>query len=259
MSIIGSIIGDIIGSQYEFNMPSDYDPATVPLFNDNCKYTDDTVMTIATKAAVIRGEPFAKVYQEFGRKYPDAGYGNLFYGWLFEEDPKPYGSFGNGSAMRVSYIADYYDKKLEVMFKAAESAMCSHDHPEGMKGAIVTATCSYMAKHGASKEDILTFSNRSYPLSEYTFSSERSLDNIRNIYTWDGTCQGSVPVAMRCIYEANSYIEFIRNVFSLNCDMDTICAIGGSVAEELFGGTGLNNEVILKKYLPEELLAIVYQ
>lgn len=259
MSIIGSIIGDIIGSQYEFNMPSDYNPQTAPLFSDNCMFTDDTVMTIATKAAIIRGEPFAKVYQEFGRKYPDVGYGNLFYGWIFDENPKPYGSFGNGSAMRVSYIADHYDKIITVMDKATESAMCSHNHPEGIKGAIVTATCACMAKQGASKEDILTFSNRSYPLSEYAFSSERSLDEIRDIYSWDGTCQGSVPVAIRCVYEANSYIEFIRNVFSLNCDMDTICAIGGSVAEELFGGTGLNNEVILKKYLPEELLAIVHQ
>lgn len=259
MSIIGSILGDIAGSQYEFGMSPDRDPATMELFTEHSRYTDDTVMTIATKAALIDGKSFTEMYQKFGREYPDAGYGGLFYGWIFDEDPQPYGSFGNGSAMRVSYVADHFDNIEDVKLYAKMSAACSHNDPEGIKGAVVTAVCAFMVKHGWNKDNMLAFVNTMYPRSEYTFSSERSLDDIRETYTWSGTCQDSVPVAMRCVYEADSYIGFIRNVFSLDCDMDTLCAIGGSVAEELFGGTGLDDRALLEKYLPEELLKIVYK
>lgn len=258
MSIIGAIIGDIAGSQYEFKRPENFDYTTAELFTDNCRFTDDTVMTLAVKKAITEGRPFEKVLREVGLQYLDSGYGGRFFFWLLDEEAEAYGSYGNGSAMRVSYVADHLDNFKDVVELATSSAECTHNHPEGIKGAVVTATCIWMAKHGHSKDTILHYVNTSYPKDMYPFSSECSLEEIRDQYKWDETCQGSVPVAMRCVFEANSYVEFIRNVFSLPCDMDTLCAIGGSVAEELFGGTGLNNKEILERYLDKELLSIVY-
>ena len=257
MSIIGSILGDIAGSQFEFFKPKDFNSETTELFTDKCRYTDDTVMTLATKMAIIDNISFSEAYQKYGRKYADAGYGGFFMNWLYEDNPQPYNSYGNGSAMRVSYVADYYNTLSDVEKYARLSAECTHNHPEGIKGSVVTATCIWMAKNGCSKEDILKYVNHQYPRTDY-FSAEKTLDEIRKGYRWNETCEGSVPVAIRCVYEADSYVSFIRNVLSINCDTDTLCAIGGSVAEELFGGTGLNNDELLKRYLPDELLTLVY-
>lgn len=253
MAIIGSIIGDIIGSQYEFKKDDNFDADKSAMFTDNCRFTDDTVMTLATKYALLNNVSFVKAYQLFGRKYEDVGYGGFFMLWISEESPKPYGSYGNGSAMRVSYVADHFNEIEDVLKYAEKSAECTHNHLEGIKGAQVIAKCIWMAKNGFTKTDILEYATENYPESEYAYSPKYSINSIKDIYKWNDTCQGSVPVAIRCVYEANSYKEFIRNVFKLNCDMDTICAIGGGIAEELFGGTGLDNKAILKKYLTKEL------
>lgn len=253
MAIIGAIIGDIIGSQYEFKLPEGFNAEKAELLTENCKFTDDTVMSLATKKAVIENQPFEKVYQEFGRKYEYVGYGGMFRAWIHEEEPLPYGSYGNGSAMRVSYIADHFKSQNDVLKYARQSAECTHNHAEGIKGAQVTANAIWMAKNGAEKHEIFNYALREYPSNAYVYSPAFSIDYIKETYKWNETCQGSVPVAIRCVCEADSYIEFIRNVFKLKCDMDTICAIGGGIAEELFGGTGLDNETILKKYLTKEL------
>lgn len=262
MAIKGAILGDIIGSQYEFRKPDDFDNKTAVLLSDKCSFTDDTVMSIATKYAIEHKMNFAQAYQFFGLKYRNAGYGSRFEEWIEEQEGEPYGSYGNGSAMRVSFIPDYFETEKEVIEYAVKSAECTHNHPEGIKGAVVTAVCIWMAKRGCSKEEVLQYAIEQYPKEKYPFSPERSLDEIRETYRWNETCQGSVPVAIRCVYEANNYTEFIRNVFSLNCDTDTLCAIGGGIAEELLDNT--YDEIlpfcaqVFEKYLDEFLLKTLY-
>lgn len=283
MAIKGAIIGDIIGSQFEFHniyadkkiAPQDIvvyankdticcgynDNKTAILLTDKCEFTDDTVLTLATKYAILHDKPFAEAYAQFGKKYRHKGFGGMFLDWLDTDHTQPYNSYGNGSAMRVSYIADCYGKGYDLLVKKTrESAKCTHNHPKGIKGAVVTACCIAMAMQGKSKEDILQYGIEQYPKEEYAYSPEFSLAQIRKYYRWDVTCQGSVPAVIRCIYEANSYTEFIRNVLSLKCDTDTLCAIGGGIAEELFDNSAdpimTQADEILKKYLDDYLLKI---
>lgn len=259
MAIIGAILGDIAGSQYEFNSmrPADLEWKHCDLFTDNCFFTDDTVMTLAAKKAIKNNMPFPDAYRELGRSYPNSGYGGMFMSWLYLDYDKPYNSFGNGSAMRCSYIGEHFNTQSEVIEWATKSAECTHNHPEGIKGAVVTAMCIYMAKTGASKPEIYEYAKRQYPKSDYKYGVEYSLEDYRKTYRWDVTCQGSVPVAIRCFLESDDYESFIRNVFSLPCDMDTLCAIGGGVAEEFYKTTGLNNKHILIKYLDDALYKMV--
>lgn len=257
MAIIGAILGDIAGSQYEFRKPVDLDLKNCELFTDRCYFTDDTVMTLAGKLAIINGKSFADSYRELGRKYPDAGYGNNFYTWLRHNDMKAYNSFGNGSAMRVSYVGEYFDNEKDVIEYATKSAECTHNHPEGIKGAVVTAMCVFMARTGATKEEIYEYVKKYYPKEDYRYSVEYALDEYRDKYQWNEICQGSVPVAIRCFLESDDYDSFIRKVYSLKCDMDTLCAIGGGIAEEFYHGTGLNNGYLLGHYLNKHLYRIV--
>ena len=257
MAIIGAILGDIAGSQYEFSRPKDLDWKHCELFTDRCYFTDDTVMTLATKLAVLNDCQFEKYYRQLGRQYPNVGYGGMFQSWLKNPDSEPYNSFGNGSAMRCSYIGEQYDSKAAVEKYASLSARCTHNHEEGIKGAIVTAICVYMAKTGATKNEIYEVVYKNYPSSEYKYGVDRSLDSYRDTYRWDVTCQGSVPVAIRCFLESEDYESFIRNVLSLPCDTDTLCSIGGGIAEEFYGGTGFDDEALLKRYLDDRLYRIV--
>lgn len=262
MAIKGAIIGDIIGSQYEFQRPADFDNKTALLLTEKCEFTDDTVLTLATKYAILHDKPFAEVYAEFGKKYRHKGFGGMFLEWLDSEDKQPYGSYGNGSAMRISYLSDCYGKGYDLLVKKTrESAKCTHNHPEGIKGAVVTACCIAMARQGKSKEDILQYGIEQYPESQYAYSPKIPLAEMREYYKWNDYCQGCVPAVIRCIYEANSYTEFIRNVLSLKCDTDTLCAIGGGIAEELFDNSNdpimTQADEILNKYLDDYLLDIL--
>lgn len=257
MAIIGAILGDIAGSQYEFQRPKDLDWKKCELFTDNCFFTDDTVMTLATKLAVKNNIPFTDSYRRLGRKYPNAGYGGMFDSWLRWDDEKPYNSFGNGSAMRCSYIGEHFNTEKEVIEWATKSAECTHNHPEGIKGAVVISMCIYMASTGASKAEIFNYVKRQYPKDFYKYSVEYELDEYRDTYRWDVTCQGSVPVAIRCFLDSEDYESFLRNVYSLPCDMDTLCAIGGGIAEEFYHDTGFDEEWLLKNYLDEDLYKIV--
>ena len=284
MALKGAIIGDIIGSKFEFNnlftnekiAPQDIvvqyknntiycgkiDDKTPILSTRDFEFTDDTILSLATKYAIQNDKPFAEVYAKFGKKYRQKGFGGMFLDWLDTDDKQPYNSYGNGSAMRVSYIADHYDDLSVVQEMAKKSAECTHNHPEGIKGAVVTATCIWFAKHKiANKDGILRYALTKYPESEYAYSPAIPLDEMRKYYRWDVTCQGSVPAAIRCIYEANSYSEFIKNVLSLPCDTDTLCAIGGGIAEELFDNS--DDEIltraddILNTYLDDYLLGVL--
>ncbi|WP_051464993.1 ADP-ribosylglycohydrolase family protein [Butyrivibrio sp. FCS014] len=160
--------------------------------------------------------------------------------------------------MRVSFVGEHFDDYDEMQKMAEATAVVSHNHPEGIKGAVVTATCIWMAKNGKSKQEIYDYVIEQYPKADYEYSIEYSLDEIRPRYKWNESCQGSVPAAMRCFYESDDYKSFLRNVFSLECDSDTFGAIAGGVAEEFYGGFGeIDVESFLKKYLTPKLYEIL--
>lgn len=260
MAIIGAILGDIAGSRWEFGRPDNLDWKHIELYTEKNSFTDDTVLSIATKYAIENHVPFACAYHIFGNQYPYAGYGGSFHTWLVDDELKPYNSFGNGSAMRVSYIIDMFDKNHkpgDVAIAAQDTAICTHNHPEGVKGAVVTAVVGWMAKCGASKKEIEEYVIEQYPSSDYLWSVEKTLDEIREDYKWDVTCQGSVPVAIRCFLESEDYESFLRNVLSLKCDTDTLCAIGGGIAEEFYHGTNFDNVFLLQKYLDTKLYNLI--
>ena len=259
MAIKGAILGDILGSTYEFGRPKDLDWVNVPLLDEKtAHFTDDTVMTLAVKKAIIEGRDFTDTMVELGRKYPDRGYGEHFHKWFMENDHMPYNSWGNGSAMRVSFIGEYFEDYDKIQEAAAKSAAVSHDHPEGIKGAVVTATCIWLAKHEKSKQEIFDYVMSNYPKEEYEFSICYRLEELRDRYVWDDSCQGTVPVAMRCFYESNDYESFIRNIYRLECDSDTFGAIAGGVAEEFYHGFGsVNADGILKEFLTNDLYEIL--
>ena len=259
MAVKGAVLGDILGAQFEFDRPRDLDWKNVPLTEgENIGFTDDTVMTLAIKKALLTGADLVETMVTVGREYPFAGYGGRFFDWINGNDHEPYNSWGNGSAMRTSFVGEFYEDYDEMQKMAEKTAAVSHNHPEGIKGAIVMATCIWMAKHGRSKEEICDYVLEQYPKEEYEYSIAYSLEEIRPRYKWNESCQGSVPAAMRCFYESNDYESFLRNVFSLECDSDTFGAIAGGVAEEFYGGFGnVDAEGLLKKYLPRKLYEIL--
>ena len=258
MAIKGAVLGDILGSQYEFGRPANLDWKNVPLLSIEASFTDDSVMMLAIKKALVTGADLVGTMVDVGRHYPNCGYGGTFYRWILGSDHSPYNSWGNGSAMRVAFVGEYFDDYDEMQDMAAKTAAVSHDHPEGIKGAVVTATCIWMAKHGKSKQEIYDYVLSEYPVEEYQYSIGFSLDELRPRYKWDVSCQGSVPAAMRCFYESTDYESFMRNIYSLPCDSDTFGAIAGGVAEEFYHGFGsIDAEGILKEYLTDELYEIL--
>ena len=188
MAVIGAILGDIAGSQFEFNRPENLDYKHCELFTNRCSYTDDTIMTLAVKKAILADADFTKTMREVGQPYPYSGYGGRFYEWMYGENPKPYNSFGNGSAMRVSFVGEHFDALEDVISMAEKSAEVTHNHPEGIKGAVVTAVCIWMARHGKTKEDIFQYVLEQYPAEKYEYSIAVPLDKLEKIYQWNETC-----------------------------------------------------------------------
>ncbi len=257
--MFGAIIGDIAGSVYEF---SSIKTKEFPLFGDRrghrCRFTDDSAMTLAVAGALLEaaeggGELSAAAVrwmQRVGRKYPDAGYGGTFIRWLHAGEPKPYHSYGNGAAMRVSPAAWAAESLEEALrFSDAVTAV-THDHPEGLKGARAAAACVYLARTGASRETI-----RDY-VREHYYPLEETLAEIRPGYGFDVTCQGSVPQAIQAFLEAESFEDAVRNAVSLGGDSDTQAAIAGSIAGPYFGIPGALREQALA-FLPEDLRDIL--
>ena len=233
--MLGAIFGDVVGSVYEFDNIKTKD---FPLFKQGCGYTDDSVMTVATAEALMRFAEVADVdafkqalieaYHKYGNNYPYAGYGIRFFKWLATRSTEPYGSYGNGSAMRVSPVAWYATSLEEAISLARASAEITHDHPEGIKGAVVTAGATYLARTGESKDTIRAFAERFYDMSF-------TLDEIRPTYFFNETCQDTVPQAIEAFLESESFEDAIRNGISLGGDSDTLCAITGAVAEGYYG------------------------
>ncbi len=254
--MIGAIFGDIVGSVYEFDNIKTKD---FQLFSEKCEFTDDTVMTVAVAEALLQYEKIIDIEEfkktligsmhKWGRLYPHAGYGGHFGLWLTLDETEPYGSFGNGSAMRVSPVAWYACSLEECLTLAEASAAVTHNHPEGIKGAVVTAGATYLARMGADMEEIRAFVEKYYDMSF-------TLDSIRGIYYFNETCQETVPEAMEAFLESVSFEDAIRNGISIGGDSDTLCAITGAVAEAYYG---LSNEQInaVKAYLDEEMSEVV--
>ena len=257
----GAIIGDIVGSVYEWNSIKTKD---FPLFSHKSTFTDDSVMTVAIAKAILRSrregisfrETAVEEMQTFGRRYPNRGYGGRFHSWLNSRHPKPYGSYGNGSAMRVSPCGLIARSLDEAVSLATESAEATHNHPEGIKGAVSVAAAVYLAKTGADKAGI-----REYVQKEY-YPLDKTLDEIRPGYHFDVTCQGSVPEALTAFLESDSYEDAIRGAVSLGGDSDTQAAIAGSVAWAHYGKNGLTPEMKAlreraESLLPDEFLSVI--
>ena len=224
--IIGAIAGDIIGSVFENNRikTKDFD-----LFTRKSQFTDDTVMTLAISKWLCADKDSKDVLirnlKYFGNLYPNAGYGGRFMKWLAQDSPQPYGSWGNGSAMRVSPCAWVADSLEEAQDLARTSAIVTHDHPEGVKGALATSDAIYLARVGASKDEI-----RDHIEVRYDYDLSFTVDDIRPEYSFEISCQKSVPESIVCFLDAKDFEDTIRNAISLGGDADTMAAIAGSIA-----------------------------
>ncbi|MBM3650601.1 MAG: ADP-ribosylglycohydrolase family protein [Alphaproteobacteria bacterium] len=244
----GAIIGDIVGSIYEWR---NIKTKQFPLFDEECGYTDDTVCTVAIAHSIMDwGDP-VDYLRRWGRRYPDAGYGGSFNQWLWQDEPHPYDSYGNGAAMRVSPVAWLAKTATEARALARAVTRVTHNHPEGIKGALATTDAIWLARTGKSPERI-----RAKISERYGYDLSRSVDHIRPGYSFDVSCQGTVPPAIVCALEATGFEDAIRNAISIGGDSDTIAAITGSIAEAMFSvPEALWDEAV--EYLPEEMLAIV--
>ena len=233
----GAILGDIIGSPFEFDRGDK--TKDFKLFSRRSHFTDDSVMTLAVCEALLKVGQDATVkeiedavissMQSWGRRYPHAGYGGYFRRWLTACHPEPYNSFGNGSAMRVSAAGWLYDSLEKTRTVAKATANVTHNHPEGIKGAEATASAIFMARNGSSKKEI-----KKYIENEFHYDLNRTLDEIRPSYHMDETCQKTVPEAIIAFLEATDFEDAIRNAVSLGGDTDTLGAITGSIAEAYY-------------------------
>ena len=247
--MLGAITGDIIGSVYE-HRPIKH--TRFPLFKAASRFTDDTVLTVATAHALLEGGDYETAYRSFGRRYPHAGYGGTFRKWIFDEGMGPYGSYGNGSAMRVSPIGWAFSTVDEVLAEAEQSAEVTHDHPEGIKGAQAVALAIFLARTGRGKEDI-----RAEISTRFSYDLSRTVEEIRPTYSFDVTCQGSVPEAIIAFLNSESVEHAIRLAISLGGDGDTQAAVAGSIAEAFYGGVPTEVAEQVRNRLPMDLLDVV--
>jgi len=256
--MFGAILGDMIGAPYEFDRGSK--TKNFPMFTDDSQYTDDTVMTIAVAEALMDtlGKPDDDVrtalvnsMQKWGQRYPNAGYGGMFYRWLRTADPKPYGSFGNGSAMRVSSAGWLFDTLEATRHAAQLTAVVTHNHPEGIKGAEAIASAIYLARTGKSKDEI-----RDYIIREFGYDLSRTCDQIRPTYHHVETCQQTVPEAITAFMEGTGFEDVIRTAVSLGGDCDTLTCIAGSIAEAFYGVPILYEAECIAR-LPEDIKEVL--
>jgi ADP-ribosylglycohydrolase len=225
--MLGAIAGDIIGSLYE---RKPIKTTAFALFGHGARLTDDTVLTVAVADAILHRRDYGEVIRDYARRYPRAGYGQAFRMWARSDHPEPYGSFGNGSAMRVSPVAHAFDSLERVLEEAKRSAEVTHNHSEGIKGAQATAAAVFLARSREPKDRI-----RAYVEDTFGYDLGRSIDEIRPAYRFDVTCQGSVPEAIRAFLDAADFEQAIRLAISLGGDADTQACITGAIAEPYFG------------------------
>lgn len=247
--LLGALAGDIIGSVYEFH---NIKTTEFPLFTERSHYTDDTVMTLAVANKILKESTYEKELQELGKRYPKSGYGTNFKEWVSSDDPKPYNSYGNGSAMRVSPIAYAFHDINEVLSEAKRSAEITHNHPEGIKGAQAVAAAVFMARNASSKDEI-----KQYVTQNFKYDLNRSIDGIRPNYHFDETCQGSVPEVIIAFLESTNFENAIRLAVSIGGDSDTIASITGAISEAFYKEIPKEIKENVIKLLPDDLLKVL--
>ena len=247
--ILGAISGDVIGSAYEWNnvKTTDFD-----IFGRSFEFTDDSVLTFATMDVLLNDKDYAETYQQYARKYPGRGYGGRFKSWINSDNPKPYNSWGNGSAMRVSPVGWACNTMEEVMAEAKKSAEVTHNHPEGIKGAQAAAVAVFMARTGGSKDDIKNFISETF---EYDLN--RKIDDIRPRFRFDESCQGTVPESIIAFLESSDYETSIKLAISLGGDSDTIACITGGIAEAFYKEIPMHIIDKVIQVLPPDILDLI--
>jgi ADP-ribosylglycohydrolase len=247
--MIGAIAGDIIGSVYEANPIK---TVVFPLFSKYSRFTDDTVLTIATAKVLLHGLDYAPTYRQFGRGYPRAGYGGSFINWLMTDRAPPYHSWGNGSAMRVSPVGFACKTESDVLREAKKSASVTHNHPEGIKGAQATALAVFLGRRDRSKESI-----RRIISHRFGYDLSQTIDEIRSTYFFDVSCQGSVPQAITAFLESDDVESAIRLAVSLGGDSDTLGCIAGAIAHAYYKNISPQIEHEVRSRLPQDFLRIL--
>ncbi len=250
--MLGAIIGDIVGSRWEFNPTNDYN---FEWFSKECSFTDDTICTVAVADALLKGRDYGGSIHEWCRRYPHpmGGYGGRFAEWVLNDNPKPYNSFGNGAAMRVSPVAYWFDDLNEVLDAAAATAMPSHNHDEGIKGAQTVALAIFKAiSYREAPMHIDEILRECVEFSNYDINIPKSA--VLNKF--DETCQGTVPVALKIISIATCFEDAVRLAVSLGADADTLGAITGSIAEAIWG-IPLKMKREFEPFLPEDMRQVL--
>lgn len=222
------------------------------MFSEWSTFTDDTVLSIAVADAIMNRREYGVTIKAYGRRYPHAGYGGSFYRWLLTDESRPYNSWGNGSAMRVSPVGFAFGSVDAVLKEAEKSAAVTHNHPEGIKGAQAVALAVYLARSGHSKKDI-----KEAIASRFDYDLDRTLDAIRPGYRFDISCRGSVPESIIAFLESTGVEDAIRNAISLGGDSDTMACIAGGIAQAFYGRVPEKIVTEVRRRLPEELMAVV--
>lgn len=225
--MIGAIAGDIIGSVYEWN---NIKTKQFNLFAPDCYFTDDTVLTVALAESILTGTDYASLMKAYYRRYPDAGYGGFFHQWARSHEGRPYNSWGNGAAMRISSVGFAFNTLDEVLLRAAQYTGITHNHAEGLKGAQATAAAIFLARTGSTRADI-----KQYIAATFQYDLSHSVDEIRPTYRFNESCQETVPQAIICFLESTDFEDAIRNAISLGGDSDTLACITGGIAQAHYG------------------------
>lgn len=225
--MIGAIAGDIIGSVYEWN---NIKTKQFDLFAPDCYFTDDTVLTVALAESILTGTDYASLMKTYYRRYPEAGYGGLFHQWAQSQESRPYNSWGNGAAMRISSVGFAFNTLDEVLARAAAYTAVTHDHIEGLKGAQATAAAIFLSRTGCPRADI-----KRYIAATFRYDLSQSVEEIRPAYRFNESCQETVPQAIICFLESTSFEDAIRNAISLGGDSDTLACITGGIAQAHYG------------------------
>lgn len=247
--LLGAIAGDVIGSIYEVRPTKSTD---FELFRNYSIFTDDTVLTLAIADWLLTKSDLTETLQKYGQKYLYAGYGGNFLKWIISNDPQPYNSWGNGSAMRVSPVGWYFDTLEETLAVAKISAEVTHNHPEGIKGAQAVAACVYLARTGKFKQEI-----KNYIINTFGYDLNRTCDEIRPDYPFEVSCQASVPEAIIAFLDSTDFESTIRLAVSLGGDSDTQACIAGSIAEAFYGGVPEHIATEVLQRLPAELTDVL--
>ena len=224
------------------------------LVTTDCRFTDDTVLTIAVADTILNQKDYAETLQEYALRYPDAGYGGNFRKWMKGEIIGPYNSWGNGSAMRVSSVGWLFNDIETVRAQAITSAAVTHNHPEGMKGAEAIASAIFVARQGGGKDDI-----RRYVKDSFGYRLDRTIEEIRPDYTFDVSCQGSIPEAIIAFLDSSNLVDAIRLAVSLGGDTDTQAAMAGGIAEAFYGPLAPPLQEVMEAFLPDEFLDVLAQ